>query len=182
MMNRNGVYLAVLGMFLILAGCSAGDSSAPGASAVSTNFPYLKSVPQVTYIKNVNDVTKYDVTVSLEADGPNGVYAVGLWLYDKNNTSNFAYMDLQYMGGTTWSATTNTWIPLASGNYYMDSILIEDGDPFLNGIVKDGWYTSDLMSNAYYAIDQRETDWNTPEILNYNFGISNIPIVNFTLP
>lgn len=173
----------LLGIFLTLTGCSGADS-VPGVGGVSTNYPYLTSTPVVTFIQNVNILTSYDVTVTLEATGPDPIFSVGLWLYDKNNFSNFAYMDLVYMGGTTWGATTNTWIPLSAGDYYIESIMIEDGDPFANGIVKSGWYTTGIFSSTHYDIDQRETNWDPLNlaILNLNVGVSNIPVVNFTLP
>lgn len=182
MKNRNIIYVVVFGLYLALSGCGSDGGSTPAIGGISTDFPYLKAVPQVTYIQNVVDTSKYDVTVTLEADGPDGVFSVDLWLKDKNNVSNFAYMDLYYVGGTTWTATTYSLSPLPAGNYYIDSISIEDGDSFAGGIVKLGWYFTSILSGANYEIDQRETNWSSLELINYNFGVSNIPIVNFTLP
>jgi len=180
MLYKRVILATVIGAFLTLSGCSSSDSGAVGG--VDKNYPYLTSAPKVTYIQNANDQTKYDVTVTLEADGPSGVFSVSLWLHDKNDVGNFAQMDLQFMGGTTWTATTNFWIPLTAGIYYIDSITIEDGDAFAGGTVKSSWYFDGVASNTHYDIDQRETDWSTVSIINYYYGLSNIPIVNFTLP
>ena len=182
MESRNIFYVALVGVCLALLGCGGGGGSTSAVGGSNTNFPYLKAVPQVTYIQNVFDTSKYDVTVTLEADGPDGVFFVDLWLYDKNNVSNFAHMDLYYVGGTTWMATTNSLIPLPAGDYYLDSIIIEDGEPLDGGIVKTGWYFTSQLSGTNYKIDQRETNWTTLELINYNFGVSNIPVVNFALP
>ncbi|NIQ08569.1 MAG: hypothetical protein GWO08_00985 [Gammaproteobacteria bacterium] len=123
------------------------------------------------------------MTVEVDVDGPTPIYSVNLWIFSENNTSVFDSIDLQPVGGTTWSATTDTWLPLPAGNYYIDSITIEDGDPFANGQVRSGWYwINDLLSSSHYYIDQRLTDWGTVDILELNVGMSNIPITKFTLP
>lgn len=172
------IYPALLTVFLLLTGCGGGgDPSAP--NSVSTNFPYLLSKPRVTFSQNATDANAYDVTV--EADGPTGIFSVNLWLQPKDNNMNPAYLDLVNTGGTTWTATTDTYLPLLSGDYYLDSIMLEDGDSFNVGIIKSGWYLTGLLSNNYYAVDQREINSTTLEMLNYNAGLSNISIVNFTL-
>ena len=181
---------AIFGIFLVLTGCSS--ETTPEVGGVSTNFPYLISTPQVTYIQNVGDITKYDVTVTLEATGPDPIFSADLWLTDVTDFFNSAYVDLVYMGGTTWTgSTTSSFSPLSSGNYYIDSITIKDADPFLDGIVKSGWYFPiDLSSNYTISQDEIETIWGDPtlgespsvNILSFNFGVSDIPIVNFTLP
>lgn len=176
------IYSSLLGFTLILTGCSGDGSS--GLGDVSTNFPYLLSTPQVSYIQSVGSLSEYDVTVTLEADGPDGVYSVGLWIFSKIDNSEFEYLDLQYVGGTTWSGSTYSLLPMPAGNYYIDSIMIEDGDAFAGGLVKSGWYNVSFFSPGYYDIEQDLTNWDPLnfQILDLNFGISNIPVVNFTLP
>lgn len=183
MYYKSFVYYTILGLYLTLVGCSGGDSP-PDQGQVSTNFPYLMATPQVSFVQNVTDTAKYDVTVTLDATGPTPIYAVGLWIQPKDNSSNFEHLELQYNGGTTWSASTMSLLPLPAGDYYIDSIMIEDADPLSKVIVKSGWYVADVFSTSNYGIDQRETNWDPTqlEILDFNAGISNIPIVNFTLP
>lgn len=182
MLYKNIICCTILGLCFVLNGCAGEDESVPEIGGISTNFPYLVSAPQVTFVQNVNDTTKYDVTVTLDANGPNPIFAASLWIQPKDNSMNFAQMDLQYNGGTTWSYTTNTLLPLPAGDYYLDSIMLEDADAFSGGIVKSGWYIVGLLSASKYGIDQRETNWTTLDITDSNFGVSNIPVINFTLP
>jgi len=55
---------------------------------VSGHVPYLISAPSLTFAVNAWDNTKYDITVTLEADGPTGVLFVDLWIEDETNSSN----------------------------------------------------------------------------------------------
>lgn len=182
MLYKNIFYCVILSLHFILSGCTSGDDSISGIGSISTNFPYLIAPPQVTFVQNVNDTTKYDVTVTLDADGPNSILAASLWIQPKDNSFNFVHMDLQYNGGTSWSYSTNPLLPMPAGDYYLDSIMLEDGDSFSGGVVKSGWYIVGLLSTSKYGIDQRETNWTTLDILNSNFGVSNIPVVDFTIP
>lgn len=162
---------------------SGGGDSSSTHDATSTDYPYLLSEPRISYYPNIYDSTKYDVTVELDATGPTPLYSISLWLYSDDDDTIFANMDLAYTGGNTWSATTNPLLSLPPGNYHIDSIMIEDGDPLDNGQVRMGWYTiNPFSSSTYYTIDQRLTDWLTLELLNSNFGVSNIHISKFTLP
>jgi len=174
----------------ILAGCIGGGGSSSDSStttstsdATSTNFPYLLSTPKVTFIQNVYDTSQYDVTVELDATGPNPIYSVNLWINSKDDSSVFANLDLQNVGGTKWSGATYSLTPLPAGHYYLDSIMIEDGDSFAGGQVRSGWYYQNtLLSTTHYCIDQRLTDWSAVGILEYNYGVSGIPVINFTMP
>lgn len=183
MILKNCVYLIFIGAYLLLAGCSS-SSSPSGLGTVSTNYPILTSKPQVSFQQSVTDSSKYDVTVTVTADGPNGVSSIGLWLHSKDDSSVFEHLDLTFIGGNTWEASTYFLLPLPAGNYYIDSILIEDTDPNNNDLVKSSWYILGLLSTTHYSVDQRLTDWNPAsfEIIESNFATSNITNVNFTLP
>lgn len=182
--------IALLGFFIALSsGCNdSGSSSSDGDTAAgdvtSTDYPYLLSVPKVTFIENVIDSTRYDVTVELEATGPNPIYSVDLWIQPVLADGEFAHLDLQSMGGNKWAATTD-WGGLPAGEYYLDSIMVQDADPLDGGLVKWGWYNRTLpVSSSHYVIDQRLTNYdpNNLEILEHNIGVSGIPLVYFTLP
>lgn len=167
-----------------LVGCNNGDTSS--SDATSTNFPYLLSEPKISLYPSNYTPNFYDVTVELDATGPDPLYSIGLWIRSKTNSSIFTYLELQPIGGDTWSATTNTYLPMPKGEYYIDSITIEDGDIFGTGLVKSAWYfINPLISYNHYTIDQRLTDYdpNSPgfAILKENVGASNITIVNFAI-
>ena len=167
------IFSAIFGIFLVLTGCS--DETPPGVGGVSTNYPYLISTPQVTYAQSVYDITKYDVTVTLEATGPNPIFSVNLWLTDVTNFFNSSFVDLEnVVGTTTWTgSTTGTFSPLSAGDYHIDTIMIKDADPFLDGIVKSGWYfISPISANYTISQDEIETIWDPLSInpLSLNFG------------
>ena len=172
-------FIIILALQLFACG---GGSDGSSLGNVSTNYPYLTATPQISYVRNIYDQTKYDVTVTVQATGPTGVFSISLWILSSTNQSVFEALDLQHVGGNTWTATTNVYLPLASGNYYLDSIILEDGDPFNGGQVRSSWYETGLFSSNNYGIDQRLTDWSNVNILQYNIGVSNIPVVNFNLP
>ena len=177
------IYTLIFLGYVTLTACSGGGSGSDfNLGDVSTNYPHLTAKPQISYTQNIYNPTQYDVTVTVEADGPTGVYAVGLWLHSSTNSSVFTSLDLQHIGGNTWSATTHSLLPLPSGNYYLDTIMIEDSDPFNGGQIRSSWYETGFVSSNYYEVDQRLTDWDTVDIMEFNYGISNITVVNFTLP
>lgn len=164
----------------------SGSSGTSTGTGVSTNFPHLKSAPQVSFSQNVNNPAEYDVTVTLSADGPDGVLLVDLWIFSKDDDTIFEHLDLQFIGGTTWIASTNPFLSLPAGNYYIDSIMVQDADPFDNVMVKSSWYNTGFLSSTQYDADQRITDWDplSPDfgIFDFSLVLSNISIVNFTLP
>lgn len=182
MKHQKLIYSVIVTVFIMLSGCGGGGGSSSTSDSVSTNFPYLLSKPQVSYVQSATVANAYDVTITLEADGPAGIFSAGLWLLSKDDDTVFTHLDLENTGGTTWTATTNLYLPLPTGNYYVDNIILEDGDSFGGGIVKAGWYFTGFISSNYYDIDQRETNWTTLEMLNYNYGQSGMTVVNFTLP
>lgn len=174
--------LSGLLILLLLASVSCGGGGG-SSDNVSKNYPYLKSAPVVTYSQSTWDTTKHDVTVTVEADGPDGVFAIGLWIFSKDDDTIFDSLDLSYIGGTTWIISTNPYLPLPPGNYYIDSIMLEDADKFSNTVVKSSWYLGDpLLGGNNYTVDQRVTDWSTVTISDVNIATSDIKVVNFTLP
>lgn len=178
---KSFMYLMYAIAVAALYGCDSSDSVSNDST--SANFPYLLSGPRVTFVQNVYQADNYDVTVEVDVAGPAPIYSVNLWVYSKDDAGVFDSLDLQPIGGTTWSATTNIWLPKPPGNYYIDSIMIEDGDPFVDDLVRSGWYwINGMLSSSHYSIDQRLTNWSTVELLELNTGVSNIPITNFTLP
>lgn len=179
---RRAAYVCVLALQLIACG-GGGGGGGSSLGNISTNYPYLTATPQISYVQNIYDQSKYDVTVTVQATGPTGVFSIGLWIESSSNSSAFEHLDLQNIGGNTWTATTNAFLPLSAGNYYLDSITLEDSDPFNGGQVRSSWYVAGILSTTHYGIDQRLTDYGTNfGIPEYNVGVSNIPVVTFTLP
>lgn len=175
------IYTVFITMFLLLNACSGGNTPGNPSGNVSTNYPHLLSTPVVSFTPNG---ANYDVTVTLEADGPIGVYSVDLWIMSENSV---AFLDLVNINGTTWSATTSVSSPLPAGNYYIESISIHDTDVFLDGTDGSSWYfTEPTLSISHYSFEQDHiaTIWDplSVEILDINFGVSDLAIVNFTLP
>ena len=184
-----GIALSICSLVLLataLSGCNdGGDSKTPPSNSASTDYPYLLSAPRISTTPNKYDPAYYDITVEVDVAGPAPIYSVGLWIQPVDNGGQFDYLDLQYVAGNTWSATTIEYVPFSAGSYYIDSILIEDGDPLAGGLVRSGWYfQNNLLSTSHYFVDQRLTNWDPANlgILQQNMGVSNIPISRFTLP
>lgn len=151
--------------------------------AVGGESPYLLSPPRVAFTPSALDPSRYDVTITLEAAGPRPIYDVALWVFSAEDVSVFASLKLQPVGGNSWSVTSDPSTPLAAGNYYIDDILIEDGDHASAGLVGSGSYRiNDFFSTAYYVSDQRQTDWSTGAIPRQHIGITKIPLVHFAMP
>jgi hypothetical protein len=173
--------------FAVTFGCGGGGgSNSGGGSAVSGRVPYLLSSPTITYATSAWDNTKYDVTVTLQADGPTGVAFIGLWILDQSNDSDFDHLDLVNVPGTKqWKATSDAFLPLPSGTYYIDSIVLDDGDPFSVDPLRTGWYVvMPPLSTSNYFVDERELSgpFASRTITFYNYGVSAISITTFTLP
>ena len=173
--------LAVI--ILLLAGCGGGggNNESGSGSAVSGKVPYLLSKPTVTYAVNALDNTKYDVTVTVEADGPTGVAFADVWIFDDTGAS-FDHIDLINIVATKlWKGTTNTLVPLPPGSYRVDNITLHDGDPLSTDPLRSGWYIyNDIFSTSVYFVDERELSGLS--FLYYNWGLSDISIARFTLP
>lgn len=175
--------LAVL--LLILAGCGGGGGGGGDGTGgvVSGKVPYLVSGPSMTFATNPSQPTKYDVTVTLEADGPTGVYSALVWITDENDWTNSTPLDLVNTPGTKrWAGSTYTYLPLDPGQYYIEEIMLHDGDPIAADPLGTGWYfmMSPLSTSMYY-VDERITS-NTPAFLYYGGGLTLRPVVRFTLP
>jgi hypothetical protein len=75
----------------------------------------------------------------------------------------------------------NVYSPLSPGQYYVDEIVLDDGDPFTADPLRTGWYFSEpFFSTSKYYVDEREMSGFN--LLFYNFGLSGISITRFTLP
>lgn len=169
--------------FLAIVGCGGGggsDGSGPGG-AVSGRVPYLLSKPIATFASSTWDNTHYDVTVTVEADGPTGVQFADVFLRDDTGT-NFAFIDLDHITGTKqWRGATNTFVPLPAGNYRVEEIMLHDGDPLNADPRRTGWYIYDeFFSTSVYFVDERELSG--VNILYFNWGLSAIPVTRVTLP
>lgn len=172
---------SVLLSILFLSACGGDDSSQLSVSAVSHYVPYLSAAPSVSYVPNEFDPNYYDVTVTLQADGPTGVAFVDLWIQSTSENGDFDHLDLMNIPGTnTWTATS--LVPLAADNYYIDSITLDDGDLFTDSVVRTGWYIVNPLGGATYMVDEREVNSSSMEFLFYNSGQSNIGITRFSLP
>jgi hypothetical protein len=164
------------------AGCDGGGNNGGGPKgAVSGRVPYLISAPSATHSINAIDFAKHDVTVTIEADGPTGVQFVTAWILDDTNM-NVASLEFVNIAGTRlWRATTNTLLPMPAGQYRIDDIVLDDGDPFTANPLRTGWYMLiDIFSTSAYYVDERETSGNN--ITYYNGGLSAVPITRFALP
>lgn len=167
-------------ILLLVFGCGGGEQK--GDAVPSGYVPYLVSAPTVTYVRSSWDTTKYDVIVTLQADGPTGVMFASLWIIDVAGEMNFASLELTNIPSTkTWTATTNYYVPLPPGDYYLDDIELHDGDIFTADPLRTGWYFfNSLFFNSFYSLDESETSGGTFPFLK--FGVSNIGVVRFTLP
>ena len=168
----------------VAAGCGGGGGSS-GGGAVSGRVPYLLSAPTVTFLKTGLTPTSYDITVTLEADGPTGVAFADVYLEDTTNTT-FAFIDLKNIVGTKrWRGSTNTFMLLPAGNYIVREVMLHDEDPLSQNPIRTGWYIQDVFfSTSTYFVDERQVSYpgGSISIDFYNWGVSAIPISRFTLP
>ena len=182
------VVVLVISIF-VLPSCGGGGGGNGGSSSglPSGSVPYLLGPVQVTSVANTDIGAGYDVTVTLQADGPKGVMFVSLWIMEDGGGGDFRALDLVNTGGNTWEASTNTFLPLSSGNFYIEDIILEDEDVFASPpvIVGSGWYiVNSALSSTRYFIDERIIDYAdiTPPWIHYEAGVGNINITTFSLP
>ena len=182
---KHSLYIIVLIFFSSLNGCS--DDYHPGY--VSHNYPYLISNPVVSYIQTVNNSNLYDVTISFEADGPDGVYAIDFWIHEEHiidanvNGVGIAHLNANYIGGNQWQITTDPMSPLPSGSYSLLGISLYDNAIISNELVRETKYgIRALNSKTHYVADQKLTMGGHEPAIEGNFGVSDISFVNFTLP
>jgi hypothetical protein len=125
----------------------------------------------------------YDVTVTLEADGPTGVYAAYVWLFDETDDSDTQPIDLFNTPGTKrWTGSTYSYLPVSPGQFSIDEIVLEDGDWQAADPIGSGWYfVMPVFSTSMYYVDERITS-NTPAFLYYGGGLTSKPVTKFMLP
>ncbi len=184
-MNAGRVKWMVMVLSLaLLASCGGGGGGGNDGlgSGISGKVPYLVSGPSVTFRSSPTVAGTYDVTVTLEADGPIGVMFAGLWILHETDGSNFTHLDLVKTPGTKrWTGTTNTYMPLDPGNYHIDDIMLGDGDFISADPLRTGWYIIEPMfSSSMYYVDERIMSGTT--FLYYGGGLTSRPVKSFTLP
>lgn len=185
-MNAGRVKWIVMALSLaLLSSCGGGGGGGGngGGSVISGKVPYLVSGPSVTSAVSVNDPTKYAVTVTLEADGPTGVFAAEVFINDETGSGDFAFIDLINKPGTKlWTGSTNTYVPLSPGQYLIEEIILDDGDSFSADPLGTGWYfVMPPLSTSMYYVDERITS-KTPAFLYYGGGLTSKSVKRFTLP
>jgi hypothetical protein len=86
------------------------------------------------------------------------VQFVSAWILDDTNT-NVTSLDLVNIPGTRlWRAATKTYLPMPAGQYRIDDIVLEDGDPFTADPLRTSWCVMmDIVSTSMYYVDERET-------------------------
>ena len=181
----NTMMKAFLGvLMLVLAGCGGGGgggTNGPGGN-ISGQVPYLVNGPSVTFSTHPTVTTSYDVTVTIEADGPTGVMFAGLWILHETDGSNSTHLDLVKTPGTKrWTGTTNAFLPLVPGPYHIDNIVLDDGDPFTADPLRTGWYfIMPPLSTSVYYVDERITSG--VSFPYYGGGLSSRLVGRFVLP
>ena len=176
--NQSLARSALLLFVALLSACGGGGG---GGGAESTEAPYLLASPRVASVTNTADPSSYDVTVEIDADGPNGIYSGSVWLIDINDLSNSHFLDLTASVGITWTGTTNVLVPVAAGTYIVSDILLYDADP-MGTSFRSGWYFEmPIYSTTHYFVDQRNV-YNNPQFDQVGMGVSSVSITQFTLP
>ncbi len=184
---RYAIYLCYLSLAVTLSGCEE-LNNIQGADTTSSDYPYLLSSPQVSAIPNINEQALYDVTVTLQATGPNPLQVVTVLItsVDEPSLAPVALNLQQYLAGSdsdTWSATTSQ--PLPAGNYRISSVALYDGDGMQGGIVKSGIYSYEMnVSTSNYTIIQLEQDYSSdpanPTVIGHTLpGTSDIAVIEF---
>jgi hypothetical protein len=178
--------LVPVSMAFLLVSCGGGGGGGGNGDlggGISGKVPYLVSGPSVTSAVSVNDPTRYAVTVTLEAEGPIGVFAAEVFINDVTGNGDFTFIDLINKPGTKlWTGSTNTFVPLSPGQYLIEQIVLDDGDWNTADPLGTGWYIVEpLFSSSMYYVDERITS-NTPAFLYYGGGLTSKPVKRFALP
>ncbi|MHB8846336.1 MAG: hypothetical protein ACYC7L_16500 [Nitrospirota bacterium] len=137
----------------------------------------------MTFRSHPTYTTQYEVTVTLEADGPTGVFAAEVFINDETGSGDFTFIDLVNKPGTKrWTGSTNTYVPLSPGQYVVEDITLDDGDWLTADPLGTGWYIADsVFSSSMYYVDERITS-SAPAIEYYGGGLTSKPVTRFTLP
>ena len=185
-MNTGRMKWMVMALSLAtLASCGGGGGGGGtgGGSGISGKVPYLVSGPSVSFRSHPTYTTQYEVTVTLEADGPTGVFAAEVFINDETGNGDFAFIDLINKPGTKlWTGSTNTYVPLSPGQYLIEEVTLDDGDWLTADPLGTGWYfVMPVLSTSLYYVDERITS-NAPAFLYYGGGLTSKPVTKFTLP
>ena len=176
-------WLVPVFLVLLFASCGGGGGGggAGGGGGISGKVPYLVSGPSVSFRNSPTVTGKYDVTVTLEADGPTGVFFADVWITDENDWFNAQNIELVHTTGKIWTGTTNAFMPLDPGNYYIDDFMLGDGDFITADPLRTGWYIVEPMfSSTMYYVDERIIAGGN--IQYYGSGLTSKPVPRFTLP
>lgn len=184
-MNTDRMKWIVMVMALslaLLASCGGeGGGTGGSGSVISGKVPYLVSGPSVSFRSHPTFTTQYNVTVTLEADGPTRVYSALVWITDENDWTNATPLDLVNTTGKLWTGTTEVWSLLTPGKYHIDEIMLDDGDWQTASQLGTGWYfIMPPLSTSVYYVDERITSNTT--VLYYGGGLTSRPVSRFTLP
>lgn len=176
-----------MAFLLISCGGGGGGGGTGGGSAISGKVPYLVSGPSVTFRSSPTVTGMYDVTVTLEADGPSGVKVAYVWLFDETDDSDTQPVDLFNTPGTKrWTGSTYSFFPLAPGQFSIDEIILEDGEYPADDTIGSGWYfVMPIFSTSMYYVDESIVTFPTPSTIQYLYfggGLTSKPVRRFTLP
>ena len=169
------IYGAVVSL---LSACGGGGGTA--GDAESSLAPRLLAAPTIGFSPNSGMPTEFDLTVSIEADGPSGIYSASVWVEDETG-ANVAFIDLSPGGGNSWSGITNPLIPLPAGTYRVIDVVLHDADP-VGSAFRSGWFFEmPVFSSSHYYVDQRDV-YSNPNFDLIANGVSSIPIMSFPSP
>lgn len=190
---RRFSFLFLLIGTLTLHACSGdGENSLPEVTQLdvvpSGTVPYLLGPVSVTSQANAADNSEYDVTVSLDGDGPDGVLFVSVWIIEIGGGGDVRGLDLVNIGGNTWEVTTDPLQPLSPGNYFVDFVSLRDGDAFAEpapaALKAISYFLRPISSSTEYYVNETIADWTVSPVkgLYIGVGLSDISIPYFTLP
>lgn len=184
-MRSNRLLVLVLACAVTI-GCGGGEgANSGGDNAVSGKVPYLISGPSISFRSSPTIIGRYDVTVTIEADGPTGIKIAYVWLVDETDDSDTQPIDLYNVTGTRrWTGTTDGLLPVASGIFSLEHIILEDGEYPADDPIATGWYfVQPLFSTSMYTVTEKITTYDPATVnLFYGGGLTSWPVTRFTLP